>query len=169
MCLNTLKFRILDIEYGWIFAVIETETGVIALSNSYLGGLQMPQIFLKAINGLLSNNEYEKWLCWHGESNAYIWHLMINNELFKLIIYDGDSSFGLPLEGNTLSNYSSSSRTLLEANGSLFSFSQSICDAFKVYSFGEGYDVWQNSQYKDTFPRTEFSRLRRILRQNRYK
>lgn len=169
MGINNLKFKILDVEHGWILAMIETETEQVFLSNSYLGGLQMPQTFLKAINELLSNNKREKWLCWYGENNSYIWHLMIINDSLKLFIYDGDSSFGFPSEGNILSKYSVSAETLLEANSSLFLFAQSVCDAFKVYSFGEEYDIWQNSQYKDMFPRAEFSQLRRILRQNRYK
>lgn len=89
MCLDTLKFKILNIEYGWILAVIETETEQIALYNSYLGGLQMPQIFLKAVNELLMGNKHEKWLCWHGESNSYTLHLMTKSELLKLFIYEG--------------------------------------------------------------------------------
>lgn len=169
MCINTLVFKILGIEYGWIFATIETETERIGLSNSYLGGLQMPIIFLKAIIELLHKNEYEKWVCWHGESNSYIWHLIVKNELLKLFIYDGDSSFGLPLEGNALSKYVVSSKTMLQANVWLNLFAQSVCDAFKFYSYGEGYDIWQNSNYKDMFPRTEFSQLRKILRQNGYR
>lgn len=47
MCLNTLKFKILNIEYGWIFAVIETETEQIALYNSYLADCRCPKYFLK--------------------------------------------------------------------------------------------------------------------------
>ena len=60
MCINTLVFKILDIQYGWIFAALETEDGPVGLSNSYLGGLQMPGIFLKALIELLNKNEHEK-------------------------------------------------------------------------------------------------------------
>ena len=162
---RTLKFKILDVKCGWIFAAIDAETEQIGLSNSFLGGLQMPKIFLKAMNELLNKNEYEKWICWHGENNSYIWRLIVNNEILELFIYEGDCSFGMPLEGKSLSKYTASSKTMLEANVSLYLFAQSVCDAFKFYSYGEGYDIWQNSQYKDMFPRAEFSQLRKLLRQ----
>lgn len=164
MYIDTLTFKISDIKCGWIFAVIETETGEMVLSNSYLGGLQMPKIFLKAMSELLSNHEHEKWLSWYGESNSYIWHLIIKNELLELVICDLDSSLVLPLEGKALSKYLVPSKTLLKVNASLLLFAQSVCEAFKFYSFGEGYDIWQNSKYKDRFPREELSRLRKILR-----
>lgn len=166
---NTIVFKILNVEYGWIFAAIETGTEQIVLSNSYLGGLQMPHIFLKAIIELFNKNEREKWICWHGESNSYIWRLTVKNELLNLFIYDGESSFGLPLEGDALRKYAVPSKTMLEANVSLSFFADSVCDAFKFYSYGEGYAIWQSSRYKDMFPRTAFSQLRRILRQNKPK
>lgn len=169
MCINTLVFKILDIQYGWIFAALETEDGPVGLSNSYLGGLQMPGIFLKALIELLNKNEHEKWICWHGESNSYVWRLAVKHEMLELFVYDGDSSFGLPLEGSSLSKYAVPSGIILEAKTSLYLFAQSVYDAFKFYSYGEGYETWQNSRYKDQFPRAEVSQLRKILRQNGYK
>lgn len=167
--MNIIEFKILDIQHGWIFAAIETDTGQIVLSNSYLQGLQMPGIFIQSIIDLLNKKEQEKWICWHGESTAYIWHLTVRNDILELLIYDGGSSFGLPLSGHALSRYTVSSDTIFEANGSLSFFAQSVCDEFKFYSYGGGYDIWQNSKYKDMFPRTELSLLRKTLRQSNRK
>lgn len=169
MYTNMIAFKILDIQYGWIFAAIETGTGQIAISNSYLQGLHVPGVFLQSIIKLLNKKEQEEWICWHGESTAYLWHFIVRNDVLELFIYDGGSSFGLPLSGNALIKYAASSDAILEANGSLSFFAQSVCDAFKFYSYGEGYDIWQKSKYKDMFPRTELSLLRKILRQNNHK
>lgn len=164
MYIENVQFKITDIEYGWILAEIRTETGQIHISNSYLGGLQMPKIFLQTIIELLNNEEQEKWICWHGENNSYIWHLIIRNDLLELCIYEGDSSFGLPLEGKLLHKNAKSSQILLKTNTLLYPFALSVCDALKNYSYGKGYDIWQTSKYRDQFPKTEYSQLRKMLR-----
>ncbi|MBD5134671.1 MAG: hypothetical protein HDT39_01710 [Lachnospiraceae bacterium] len=165
--MDCVQFKISDIKYGWIFATIETQEEQIAISNSYLGGLQMPRVFLKAIIELLDKKEHEKWICWHGESNSYIWYLKVKDESLELCIYEGGSSFGLPLEGELLSKMTEVSRMILETNTLLYLFAVSICDALKFYSYGKGYDIWQSSRYKDLFPRTELSQLRKLLRGRR--
>lgn len=76
----------------------------------------MPKALLQTIIELLSNEEQEKWICWHGENNSYIWHLKIRNELLELCIYEGDSSFGLPIEGKLLNKNTESSQILLKTN-----------------------------------------------------
>lgn len=164
---NHVQFKISDVKYGWIFATIETETKQINISNSYLGGLQMPSIFLNAIIELLSKKNQEKWICWHGESNSYIWYLNVKDECLELCIYEGDSSFGLPLEGKTLNKTVEFSQLILKTDTWLYSFAISVCDAFKIYSFGKEYEIWQSSKYKDLFPRTELSQLRQLLRRKR--
>lgn len=161
---ESVEFKIIDIEHGWIFAEIETETTQINIFNSYLGGLQMPAAFLQAITELLGKKEHEKWICWHGESNSYIWYLKVQDEMLELCIYEGDSSFGFPTEGNSLKKDAESSQIILKTNTSPYPFALSVCNALKYYSYGEGYDIWQNSKYKDMFPRDEYSRLRKLLR-----
>lgn len=166
---ETVQFKIIDIEHGWIFAEIETETAQVSISNSYLGGLRMPAVFLQTITELLSREEHEKWICWHGESNSYIWHLRTRDEILELCIYEGDSSFGFPSEGSSLKKDAESSQIILKINTSLYSFALSVCNALKYYSYGEGYAIWQNSKYKDMFPRDEYSGLRKILRSGKCK
>lgn len=166
---ENVEFKIIDIEHGWIFAEIQTETVQISISNSYLGGLQMPGVFLKTMIELLSRKEQEKWICWHGESNSYIWYLKTRDESLELCIYEGDSSFGFPLEGNSLNENAEASQLILKTNTNLYPFALSVCNALKYYSYGEGYDVWQKSKYKDMFPRDEYSQLRKILRMSKCK
>ena len=126
----------------------------------------MPKIFLKAMSELLGNHEHEKWLSWYGESNSYIWHLIIKNELLELVIYDLDSSLVLPLEGKALSKYLVPSKTLLKVNASLLLFTHNLYA--KRLNFivlvREGYDIWQIPNTKIGFLGEELSRLRKILR-----
>lgn len=157
-------FRISGIDYGWIFAEIETETKHIDLCNSYLGGRLMPKTFLQAFIDLYSKTKLENWICWHGESNSFIWHLKSRYELLELSIYEGESSFGLPLEGSALYKNIKSAPAIMETATWLHTFSLSVYNSFKYYSYGKGYELWQNSKYKDMFPRQEYSNLRKILR-----
>lgn len=167
--MDYVQFKISDVKHGWIFATLETEEKQVQLLNSYLGGLQMPRVFLKAITELLCKKEDEKWVCWHGESNSYIWHLKVKDECLELCIYEGGSSFGLPLEGELLNKTAEASQMILKTNTCLHLFASSVCAALKFYSYGKGYDIWQNSKYKDTFPKAEYSQLRKILRKSKYK
>lgn len=70
----------MDIKYGWLIAAIDTENGQIGISNTYLGGRHMPAIFLNAIIELFNKKRQEIWICWHGESNSYIWHLIVKKD-----------------------------------------------------------------------------------------
>lgn len=168
--LEVISFDIREIEHGWIFAAIGTQKGEIILANSYLGGLQMPKTFLSILAELLLETDTKetdtqsKWICWHGENNSYIWHLETHGQSLILHIYEGGGSFGLPLQGNGLQRQAESADLLLGVNTLLYPFALSVCNAMKVYSYGKGYEKWQNSQYRNTFPREEYQKLRRILR-----
>ena len=168
--LEDISFNIREIEYGWIFAEISTQKGEIVLANSYLGGLQMPKTFLSILTELLPETDTQsRWLCWHGENNSYIWHFETDGQTLILHIYEGGCSFGLPLQGDDLQKQSESADMLLSVKTLLYPFSLSVCNAMKEYSYGKGYEKWQNSQYKNTFPRDEYQKLRRILRNAGYK
>ena len=157
-------FRIWKVEYGWIFAEIETAGKRVRLSDSCLGGLQMPGIFLKTFAGLFDGTEKEKWLCWHGESSSWIWHLVSKHDILFIELFEGGCSFGMPLEGEELCRYTGSSDRILEINTFLYPFSASVCHAFQCCSYGEGYEAWQNSRYREAFPKAELSLLRKRLR-----
>lgn len=168
--LQEISFHIQEVRYGWIIAVVRGKDGDIILSNSYLGGLQAPKTFLSILTELLQETGTQsKWISWHGESNSYIWHLEAQGQILTLHIYEGGCSFGLPLQGDDLQRQSESANLLLGIRTLLYPFSLSVCNAMKEYSYGKGYEQWQNSQYKNTFPRNEYQKLRRILRCAGYK
>ena len=149
---------------GWLRFSILGIKKFCETSNSYLGGLQMPGIFLKTFAGLFDGPEKEKWLCWHGESSSWIWHLVSKHDNLSIELFEGGCSFGMPLEGEELRRYTGSSDRILKINTFLYPFSASVCHAFQCCSYGEGYEAWQNSRYREAFPKAELSLLRKRLR-----
>lgn len=163
-------FNILGIENGWIFAEIKTDQEEVALSNSYLGGTQAPQVLLNTLIDLIDSSKQieTKWICWHGENNSYIWKLVSNGIVLHIHIYEGDSSFGYPLQGDSLAAKVKFTDCLFDVKTSLQLFALSVCNAFKEFSYGDKSCLWESEKYPFEFPRNEYQILRRRLRSQGY-
>ncbi len=163
MCFcEEILFQITGIENGWIFAEIIKTDAQIEISNSYLGGLHMPKYFLKVLIDLAENKERETWVTWHGESSKFLWEMKKEEELLELSIHESFQSLGT-LSDEVICKNEKDNNCLFHAKTYFYSFALQIYEAFKAYSYGAGYNLWQNTEFADTFPRSELSQLKRNL------
>lgn len=159
-----LQFQITSLENGWIFAEISNADKKVHLANSYLGGQELPKAMLHALNRLLSEDSSTEWICWHGESQAFIWHLERQGRDLHLEVFRAGYSFGFPVYGDGLEEIANKAELIVSLNADIWMFAQTVCDAFKEYRFGEKSEQWQCSGFGDYFPNKEYQMLRRRLR-----
>lgn len=160
----TMSFYITSIENGWLFADLELGEQKIQLANSCLGGLELPKALIKVCNAVLLDNAADQWLCWHGESCAHIWHLQRDVDHLSMKTYSLDSSFGLPVCGESMAQKIQWLTPELTVSIDRYVFAQTIYHAFKSCRFGDMLAQWESSEFKNYFPEEEYHTLRKLLR-----
>lgn len=101
------------------------------------------------------------WLCWHGESNSYIWHLEKNEDILTFDIWNGISSFGLPYEGKESKKVVLQNDILFKTETSYYCFLVTLYETFLKYSYEKGLKEYEQGTYQ--FPKKEFHELKRYL------
>ena len=76
-----MEFQITSVENGWLFAEIITAQERIPFANSRVEGGQMPGALIRSLTALLAGSSKEEWICWNGETQVDVWHLVFDGTM----------------------------------------------------------------------------------------
>ena len=158
-----MEFQITSVENGWLFAEIITAQERIPFANSRVEGGQMPGALLRSLTALLAGSSKEEWICWNGETQVDVWHLVFDGAMLQLEDFCVDGYKTWPVCGDTLAARVKDAQPKMVLAGDGITFAQSVCDAFKAFRTSEGLKQWQEG-FSNAFPTEEYQILRRQLR-----
>ena len=159
--MELVNFEITDMEAGWFCARLSADGQMAELSHSYLGGGQIPGLFLSALCGLLEGTKGKTWLCWEAEGMTYLWHLCTEGDDLHLQVYGGTGSFRLPPEGTDMESYVDGA-ALVDVHTSLYLFASDVMEAFQTFNTEQGWADFVDPDFP--FPEKAYKALRKILK-----